>query len=117
MGATVPITRWFLLLLAVAALPALAQAQTVSLYCTNPNLRYSYFVDVDYTANTVAYRMDAVGVSGKTYPARITDSLITWVEPGNRNYSADNFTLSRITGQLSVCDSDGCNQRICKPAQ
>jgi hypothetical protein len=111
------LSRLFLLFLATALLAVPARAQTISLYCTNPNLRFSYFADVDYAANTVAYRMDAVGVPGKTYSARITDSLITWEEPGNRNYSATYYTLSRITGQLNACDTDGCNQRVCKPAQ
>ena len=107
----------FVLVLSAAAFVAPARAQTVSLHCTNPNLRLSYIVDVDYGANTVTSKPDIVGETARTYRARINDSLITWEEPGDAGNGRRYLTISRINGQLNACDNGGCTQRICKPAQ
>jgi hypothetical protein len=111
--------KWLLMVLFAAFLAAPAYAQIVNLYCSNPNLRHSYFVDVNYSNNTVHYRLDLAGAPAATYPAQITDSQIVWeVPPAYRGDSRVISTLNRITGQLSVCDSaEGCFQRVCKPAQ
>ena len=107
--------RLFLILLA-AALATPAHAQTVSLYCTNPNLALAVVVDVDYSTNAVTYRYDIPSAERRRASARVTDTQISWEQVSEGSGTVFQ-TLNRITAELNSCDKGGCVQRSCKPAQ
>jgi hypothetical protein len=113
------ITQLFRLLsflLAAVALPAVAQAQTVNLYCTHPNLALAVVVDVDYASNSVTYRYDMPSATGRRASARVTDTQIQW-EQVSEGSGTVYQSLNRITADLNTCDKSGCVLRSCKPAQ
>ena len=93
-----------------------AQAQTVSLYCTHPNLALAVVIDVDYSTNTVTYRYDMPSATARRAAARITDTQIQW-QQASEGEGPIYRTLNRVTAELNSCDKGGCVQRACKPLQ
>ncbi|HWI26488.1 MAG TPA: hypothetical protein VN668_05920 [Stellaceae bacterium] len=85
-----------------------AAAQTVNLYCTNPQAVWQYGVDIDYGAGTVTWRLSAYENQPHTIRAQINEHAITWSD-------FYNFTLNRVTGVLTVCgENGGCHFWNCQ---
>jgi hypothetical protein len=100
--------------LVVTMLAGSSLAQDVALFCTNPNLHFSFLVDIDYARSTVTFRMDDARATARTFRAQVSDATITWEMAGiTREYA----NLNRYSGTLQVCDGDGCTYRQCRPTR
>ena len=116
-SSTLAIPLLLTLALIIGALAAPARAEMVSLFCSNRDLRYSYFIDIDYAGSTVSIRMDVQGMPWNTHRARISQSQIAWAvwDPLGKRW--DDRRLNRINGEYVSCDKDeGCSVRSCQLA-
>jgi len=83
-----------------------AHADTTDLQCSNTNLPYKLFVDINMNAKTVTYWMGTdTRNQATTTPATITDNQVTWAQ--NMGNGVSRFTLDRGTGILNIIDQQG----------
>ena len=85
-------------------------AQTVSLYCSNPDLTYSYFIDVDVSGGNVTVTMDVPNRPSYRAKATISNTQVSWmVGPGT---DWESGSINRITNEYRACWKDeGCKMR------
>src|SRR5689334_18191404 len=103
--------------LLVAAFAQLAAAQTVRLFCNNPDYRNNQVVEVNYTERTVTWWSAAASANrlGPT-AARITEFDIVWDGVGSAR--GINYRIDRVSGESTACDREGCWPKSqCKPAE
>ena len=92
-----------------------ASAETVALYCSNPDLTYSYFIDVDLSGGGVTVTMDVPARPSYRAKASVSDTQVSWmIDPGT---DWESGSINRITNEYRACWKDeGCKMRACQLA-
>ena len=100
-----------------AAFAQPAAAQTVRLFCNNPDYRNNSVVEVNYEARTVTW-WGAASPDNRLGPisARITEFDIVWDGVGSAR--GISYRIDRVSGEKTSCDREGCwPKSLCKPAE